>query len=91
MGGEEHIATVEEKAKARETYDSAREVGFGSGFRFYLLLEVGIGAGIVSRDTEDTSLFSVATNVPGQQEVDQMLTFCLFYKSMLPGGLQAEV
>ena len=31
---------------------------------------MGIGAGIVSRDTEDTSLFSVATNVPGQQEVD---------------------
>ena len=37
--------------------------------RFYFLLEVGIGAGIVSRDTEDTALFSVATNVPGQQEV----------------------
>ena len=41
--------------------------------RFYFLLKVGIGAGIVSRDTEDTSLFSVATNVPGQQEVDETL------------------
>ena len=41
--------------------------------RFYFLLKVGIGAGIVSRDTEDTSLFSVATNVPGRQEVDETL------------------
>jgi len=65
VAGEEHVATVEEKAKARETYDSAREVG--------------IGAGIVSRDTEDTSLFSVATNVPGQQEV----VFKLKYDELL--------
>ena len=43
-------------------------------FGFYHLLEVGIGAGLVSRDTEDTSLFSVATNVPGQQEVDETPT-----------------
>merc|ERR1712212_258740 len=55
VDGEEHVARVEEKAQARETYDSA--------------IEVGIGAGIVSRDTEDTSLFSVATNVPAQEEV----------------------
>ena len=72
MDGEEHVATVAAKAEARETYDSAREVGLDSGSG-YLLLKVGIGAGIVSRDTEDTSLFSVATNVPGQQEVDETL------------------
>jgi len=65
VDGEEHVATVEEKAQARETYDSAREVG--------------IGAGLVSRDTEDTSLFSVATNVPGQQEV----VFKLEYDELL--------
>ena len=31
VDGEEHVATVAAKAEARETYDSAREVGFGSG------------------------------------------------------------
>jgi hypothetical protein len=65
VDGEEHVATVEAKAEARETYDSARKVG--------------IGAGLVSRDTEDTSLFSVATNVPGQQEV----VFKLKYDELL--------
>merc|ERR1719341_1834126 len=65
VDGEEHVARVEEKAQARETYDSA--------------IEVGIGAGIVSRDTEDTSLFSVATNVPAQQEV----VFKLKYDELL--------
>ena len=54
---------------------------------------MGIGAGIVSRDTEDTSLFSVATNVPAQQEVDETLfnLNILLQIKMLPGGLQAEV
>merc|ERR1711970_588344 len=65
VNGEEHVATVAAKEEARETYDSAREVG--------------IGAGLVSRDTEDTSLFSVATNVPGQQEV----VFKLEYDELL--------
>ena len=35
------------------------------------LSKVGIGAGLVTRDTEDTNLFSVATNVPGNQEVNK--------------------
>jgi len=65
VDGEEHVARVEEKAQARETYDSA--------------IEVGIGAGIVSRDTEDTSLFSIATNVPAQEEV----VFKLEYDELL--------
>ena len=34
VNGEEHVATVAAKAEARETYDSAREVGLDSGFTF---------------------------------------------------------
>merc|ERR1711936_1371547 len=65
VNGTEHVAKVEAKEEARETYDSAREVG--------------IGAGLVTRDTEDTNLFSVATNVPGQKEV----IFKLQYEELL--------
>merc|ERR1711963_1197128 len=65
VNGTEHVAKVEAKEEARETYDSAREVG--------------IGAGLVTRDTEDTNLFSVATNVPGNQEV----VFKLQYEELL--------
>merc|ERR1719450_1464009 len=43
------------------------------------LSKVGIGAGLVTRDTEDTNLFSVATNVPGNQEV----VFKLQYEELL--------
>ena len=47
------------------------------------LSKVGIGAGLVSRDTEDTNLFSVATNVPGNQEVRKgfkpYLIFVIFF------------
>merc|ERR1711963_1066313 len=65
VNGTEHVAKVEAKEEARETYDSAKEVG--------------IGAGLVTRDTEDTNLFSVATNVPGNQEV----VFKLQYEELL--------
>ena len=41
------------------------------------LSKVGIGAGLVSRDTEDTNLFSVATNVPGNQEVRKGFKICV--------------
>ena len=34
VDGEEHVATVAAKAEARETYDSAREVGLDSGLTF---------------------------------------------------------
>ena len=41
------------------------------------LSKVGIGAGLVTRDTEDTNLFSVATNVPGNQEVRKGFKTCV--------------
>ena len=41
------------------------------------LSKVGIGAGLVTRDTEDTNLFSVATNVPGNQEVRKGFKICV--------------
>ena len=36
MDGEEHVARVEEKAQARETYDSAIEVSLDSGLGWVL-------------------------------------------------------
>ena len=55
VGGVEHVATVAEKELALTTYEDAQRVG--------------IGAGLVTRDTEDTSLFNVATNVEAGQQV----------------------
>ena len=43
-------------------------------FRFYNLFEVRNGAGLVSRDSEGFSVFSVVTNLPGQQEVHETLS-----------------
>jgi hypothetical protein len=47
VDGEEHVATVEAKAEARETYDSARKVGLDPGFticsRWGLVLASSVG------------------------------------------------
>jgi len=42
VDGEEHVATVEAKAEARETYESAREVGLDSGSGFTICSRWGL-------------------------------------------------
>ena len=42
VDGEEHVATVEAKAEARETYESAREVGLDLALGFTICSRWGL-------------------------------------------------
>jgi hypothetical protein len=63
--GVEYVAEVKETEEAKKTFDEA--------------VSDGKGAGIVSKDTRDANIFTVATNIePGQKVV-----FKLIYEELL--------
>ena len=61
VGGEEFVARLEEKEKAKKTFERA--------------VSRGRGAGLVSQDTRDATRFAVSSNVEGGQEVVFRLTY----------------
>ena len=61
VGGQEFVARVEEKEKAKKTFERA--------------VSRGQGAGLVSQDTRDATRFTVSSSVEGGQEVVFRLTY----------------